>query len=371
MKRIVCIVIISVLSVVFIGYGLFYFYEAYERENKNGIPIVKIGAILPLSGKVAVFGDWMKNGMNLALNEFNENYPDYKGKIEIIFEDSKFEAKTGITAMYKLKNSDNVDIFISTMSNISKPIIDANLTGNPILLQDVTYPKITEGRRNVFRHFISSDEEGKTLASEVRKAMLDSCGFLYQNDETGAGAKIFFEQGLKDNNISYESYAIEASGENKSIIAKALAKSSNCITVFAYGSPWISTIKTLKELNYKGRIFTNTAMYIKPWRDAVSGATDNITFTHPKIDENSNFSKKYKELFKEEAPIEAAYGYDLIKIITESFLKSVENKSRVVEEIYKINEFKGAFGITKIPENKDIKTTIYTSSFDKNGNLHE
>ena len=36
---------------------------------------IKIGAILPLTGPVAAFGQWAKNGIDLGLEEYNNNHP--------------------------------------------------------------------------------------------------------------------------------------------------------------------------------------------------------------------------------------------------------------------------------------------------------
>jgi ABC-type branched-subunit amino acid transport system substrate-binding protein len=47
---------------------------------------VKIGAILPMTGGAASYGDWMRKGMNIAVDEINKKAPN---SLTLIIEDSK------------------------------------------------------------------------------------------------------------------------------------------------------------------------------------------------------------------------------------------------------------------------------------------
>lgn len=103
--------------------------------------VIKIGAILPLSGPVAMFGDWARKGMEIALEDINLE----EVKIEVLFEDSKLDAKEGIIAYNKLVNIDNAGLIISAKSSVSVPLIPIVREDEKVLLlQDVTFPEITK-----------------------------------------------------------------------------------------------------------------------------------------------------------------------------------------------------------------------------------
>ena len=62
-------------------------------------PKIKIGALLPLSGDAAAYGENVKQGIELALKGTN---------FEVIYEDGKCEGPDAVTAIQKLINLDGV-----------------------------------------------------------------------------------------------------------------------------------------------------------------------------------------------------------------------------------------------------------------------
>src|SRR3989344_5944536 len=65
-----------------------------------------VGAILPLTGPSAIWGESVRNGMELAL----ENHPE----IKVVFEDSKGTAVDGISA-YRALETKKPDVFVSSL----------------------------------------------------------------------------------------------------------------------------------------------------------------------------------------------------------------------------------------------------------------
>jgi ABC-type branched-subunit amino acid transport system substrate-binding protein len=53
---------------------------------------IKIGGILPMTGNAASYGEWMRNGMNIAVDEISKKWTDRK--LVLIYEDSKSNPKT-------------------------------------------------------------------------------------------------------------------------------------------------------------------------------------------------------------------------------------------------------------------------------------
>src|SRR5436190_228397 len=88
-RNIKIIVTIVIVLAVLIGA---YIVLNKSKENVSSKPI-KLVAILPLTGSGADQAEWIKRGFEMALEEVN---PKSKNKIEVIFEDSKGEAKIAI-----------------------------------------------------------------------------------------------------------------------------------------------------------------------------------------------------------------------------------------------------------------------------------
>lgn len=80
--------------------------------------VIKIGAILPLSGPAADSGQQMRNGYRTALKELEKKGWILNGrKIELIIEDGKGDPATSVAAMEKLVTKDKVEIILGTISS--------------------------------------------------------------------------------------------------------------------------------------------------------------------------------------------------------------------------------------------------------------
>ena len=96
-----------------------------ETPKENEKPVVKIGAILPLSGSYAATGEASKKAMLLALEDnIKENN---KYKYEIIFEDNQMKPSKAAVITNKLVNADKVDVlssFFSAQGFVVAPIAE-------------------------------------------------------------------------------------------------------------------------------------------------------------------------------------------------------------------------------------------------------
>jgi len=322
---------------------------------------IKIGAILPLTGKVAVFGEWIKNGMEMALECARK---EKNGNMVVIYEDSRMDAKTGVLALNKLLTVDKVDIVVSAMSKVSIPLIPiVEKKQMPLILLDVTYPQITQKGKMLFRHFIQSDREASILAKHaITYLKIKRAGVLYVNDEAGLGAKeaflrVFSKLGGEISQV--ENFDFTAT-DMKSQISKIMSAQVDAIYLFGNGPSWAVCLKQIRELGYSGKILTNTAMYIPNFRKlAGDSAIEGVYFTYPYMDLKyksvQRFVERYHKRYGFYPPIESAYAWDIIHWIAKA--QSLKGKS-IYEKLLSVKELSSAFGEIQIPEDRDIKTKV-------------
>ncbi len=118
----VLIVIVLALIIVSLSYITFTGFNVLESEKK----VIKIGAVLPLTGTSADAGDYIRKGLLLAQEEINKNS---KNNYVLIFEDSLYSPQTAVTAFNKLENIDKIDFLVPYGSSISMalaPIAEKN-----------------------------------------------------------------------------------------------------------------------------------------------------------------------------------------------------------------------------------------------------
>ena len=152
MKNIKYIVLsICVLALVTLG---------FTRLHTLNPELVKVGIILPLSGEVSSLGENAKNGALLAFSELSTST---KEKIQLIFEDDKFDAKNTVSAFNKLINFDKASIiicFASTPCAAVAPLADQQ----KIPLIAIASAPVQINHNYVVRLELSTFQEGKVLA---------------------------------------------------------------------------------------------------------------------------------------------------------------------------------------------------------------
>jgi branched-chain amino acid transport system substrate-binding protein len=82
---------------------------------------LRIGAVFPLSGANADYGDLYMGGTELAVSHLNADHI-LKGRLSIIYEDSQALPQQGVLAINKLVNVEKVSYVLSAFTGVSKAI---------------------------------------------------------------------------------------------------------------------------------------------------------------------------------------------------------------------------------------------------------
>lgn len=152
----------------------------------------KVGAILPLSGGTAFFGEAMKVGFEYA----KEDLGDKASNVEIIFEDSEGLPATGVSSYNKLVNIDSVDVLISALSRISVPLVDRAATDEvPLILTLVSSMNaISADNPWVYRIFQNAELVGNNHFPVYEDLRIKKLGLISVNDEYGKSVTEFIEK---------------------------------------------------------------------------------------------------------------------------------------------------------------------------------
>ena len=172
MKYIVGIIIVAVLM-----WGAFNVFKggapsptdegATKKESVAGETStegkIKIGFMGPLTGDASTYGESIKRGVDLAWKQWRQD------NVEIIYEDSKCEAKEAATAANKLISLDHVVAIIgeacSSATLAAAPVANENKV---ILISPAsTSPELTDAGEFVFRTIPSDALQGYFAAKLV------------------------------------------------------------------------------------------------------------------------------------------------------------------------------------------------------------
>jgi branched-chain amino acid transport system substrate-binding protein len=150
---------------------------------------VKVGVILPLTGKLDRFGEMERESFLMAAQEINAAGGVQGNEVDLIIEDTAGDPGVGRTAMDKLTSKDGVACVVGGISSTVVWTIAAVAQDRrvPFLINTASADKITEqGWDYVFRLSTPTSEQPRTLASFLTQiARVKTAAILYQDGPFG------------------------------------------------------------------------------------------------------------------------------------------------------------------------------------------
>jgi len=166
--------------------------QAWGQEGSK--EPIKIGHFGSMTGKEATFGQSTDNGIRLALEEINKQ-GGFKGRpLDVITYDDKGESKEAGTAVTRLVTNDKVTAVLgevaSSLSLAGGQVCEQH--GVPMISPSSTNPRVTAGKKMVFRVCFTDPVQAAALAAFVRENLkLTKAAILF--DQTQA-----YSKGLRD-----------------------------------------------------------------------------------------------------------------------------------------------------------------------------
>jgi branched-chain amino acid transport system substrate-binding protein len=149
----------------------------------------KVGVLLPLTGKLAVFGEIEKKSYLLALQEINSEGGINGKEIELLMEDTAGKPDSGRSAIQKLITQDNALVVCGGISSSVtwKAAASAQKQKTPFVVNTASADKITEqGWPYIFRTNPPASEYPQALSSFLKKAArVKTASIVYENTPSG------------------------------------------------------------------------------------------------------------------------------------------------------------------------------------------
>ncbi len=358
-KVIIGILLIIVLSLLLTGCQTTQ--EGQKDTNEKGKQL-KVGAILPLSGSGAVFGENMRRAMELA----KEDLANRGINIEIIYEDNKLKPKKSVTAYKKLTNVDNVDVVISIFSRTSVPLVSqAKQDEISLFLTGVAASGLPEESPHIFRFAYRSEQYADILQTVPEN--FSEMALFYVNDEYGVSAVKDIKQRAEQKGIDIvveETFNPEQTDYRSQLSKIKQAKPDGIIHLMGVPSTVVSFLKQKKELNIKIPLFdsgTHLSSYrpfVPSLKNLSEGArSQSLPFLLGKT--GNEFRTKYQEKYGEEPPgWVTPFGYDTIKLIGKATQGEKLDSSEITQRLRDYGTYESLNGPIKIQDNGEINPPL-------------
>jgi branched-chain amino acid transport system substrate-binding protein len=227
---------------------------------------IKVGVVLPLTGKLAKFGEIENKSFIMAAEEINAAGGINGKKIELIIEDTTGKPDVGRSAIEKLITQDKVPLigggYSSSVTWATIAVAQQNKV--PFLVNTGSADKITEqGWDYIFRLNPPVSEYPEAFADFAKEIGKDikSVAILHENSLFGqSGSKKFVKQAealgmevlIKE---GYEAGAVDF----KPLLVKAKSKKPDLVYMISYIMDASLLMRQSKELNLNPKLFVGGA----------------------------------------------------------------------------------------------------------------
>ena len=357
-KKIIGISVAAILALSLAGCG-----GNTSKKEAAGGQTAKIGLMDALTGNAAVYGKSVQEGVQLAVDEINNN-PDNKIKIEVVTEDTGGEKGQAMNAMNKLVHKDNVLAIIGPLLSgeafASGPV--AQQAGVTMIGATLTADGITNIGDVIFRTCLP---ESMAIPAAVKRAHtvygFKTVAILYSNnnDQLVSGYKSF-QKSLDE--IGVQTLTVQTFADKdtdfSAQLTKIAATKPDILVVASHYKEGSLILKKAREMGMNMPVIGSNGFNSPALVDGAGVASNNVIvgspwFPNKPDDKVQSFRKAYVAKYNHEPDQFSAQGYDAVYMVYHTLQTTGNTTDRKV--------FKKAFG-----EMKDFVGVAGNVKFDAN-----
>ena len=127
-------------------------------------PALRIGAILPLTGDSATYGQGVQNAILMALDTLP---PDLRAQMKVTFEDDGLKPTQAVSAFQKLASKDQINLVINLSSGTGKALAPVAEQRKVPFISISSDARISAGSNCTVNFWITPEAEAKAMVPEV------------------------------------------------------------------------------------------------------------------------------------------------------------------------------------------------------------
>lgn len=344
------------------------------KKEGGGEKVIKIGAILPLSGANALTGQDNLNGIKLAVKEYNES-GKLPGKIELIPMDDRSTPSEGVAAAQKLVSNDKVSAIIGPFNTpVALAVKDITFqAGVPTLTTGSAADTLTAtNNKYIFRAHMYNGLQSKQFAKYIGKDLgLKNVCFLYENTDWGKGldssmtkllegygTKVLLHEGFNPGTVDFMAPLTKIKQANPDAIV--------CISMITESA---IIAKQARDSGIKGEKFLGLGGWDEQTMSKLAnGAEEGIRFIQwfstEKRPAAKKFADDYKAAYNRDATSFGAQGYTPAKVLLEAVVRAGSgDREAIRNEIEKTKDLEAPIGIITFDKNHEAITDIFMNEW--------
>ncbi|MEL7568729.1 MAG: ABC transporter substrate-binding protein, partial [Bacillota bacterium] len=310
---------------------------------------VKIGLIAPLTGSSRSGGESMKKGVELAVNNINENGGIGGHKLTLIIRDDKGISSQAVKVAKDLIFLDNVEAIIGPFNSDSCLAI-MGLVNNlevPLITPIAMADNINLANDYVFRNTLGASASQMkinsfTKSSQDEYILLEgfgskTIGILWQGDKWGEEMQEIvlsdlIDLGREDALLFSEPFEIGGS-DFSSFFKNHKDNYPDLMYIVSSGSESIDIVKAGREQDYKGLFYGEGGFNYETFDEELLEYADGCIFStqwHPSFSTPMSdvFLEAYMQTYNDVPNMFTAISYEAVYILKDSLVPIIHNLSR-------------------------------------------
>ncbi|MDE2020421.1 MAG: ABC transporter substrate-binding protein [Patescibacteria group bacterium] len=307
-----------------------------------------IGAIFPLTGANATYGEMAQKGIALAL----KNLPEH---IKVVYEDDQFQSAPALSAYEKLKAA-GVKVFFTIGSQVSSTIgPEAVKDGLMNFELTAVTPKYADGSPLTCRAALTVEPSAEVLYGYIQKHHLERIALFVTNDAQGAA----YDSALTRMTASTSAHIVDRErytlNENdfRSEISRIEAAHPDALVLISPGQQAEEILTQLHQLNFKGKILSNNWTIENAALKNLSLANGTVFSDYSYGAATSSADSAAVSMFKNEfaaaygdaqPPVVAATAYDAVTLIATAVGNGLTGPAAISNFVSNTKNFQGISG---------------------------
>ncbi|WP_094545924.1 ABC transporter substrate-binding protein [Petroclostridium xylanilyticum] len=312
-------------------------------SQANASKTIKLATAAPMTGDYAQYGEYSKEGLEMALEEINKNGGVLGKQIELVYGDDKGDPKEAVSVAQKFVNDKGIvgvlGHFFSGATLAAGPIYEQN--GVPTLAIASTNPDVPKIGEYVFRINVGDNYQGMQLAKWLyEKKGIKRVAVVYDNNDYGKGVSDVFMKTFKELGgeiATVESYIGGQEKDFNVIVTKIKASKAEAIMMASYPTEGALIAQQARNNGLDIPFICTDSIYtddfIKLGGKAVEEAIV-VSYFHPSDPrpEVQEFIKKFKAKYGKEPNSWSPYAYDAMYVMVDAIKRAGSTDKKAIQK---------------------------------------
>jgi len=326
---------------------------------------IKLGAVLPLTGHAAVYGQAIKKGIDLAYEQAKQT-PEF-AKLDLTTVDSGSAPERAKTELRRVYKDGAIAAIGGVTSAEALAMVEVSDEESHVLVSpSASLPQLSGISSNFFRVFPSDFSEGTVMARYAVDNVRLRTGVVLAKEETYAKGiqKVFADEFQRKGGKILETIEFpENTSDFAALADRVVTLKPDFVYVAAYAREISQIIRELRKQQYGGIILTTSSFAAAATIAETGAAAEGAYFTQtvfqtegPKVPQRvQEFVRAFRERYHEDPDLYAAHGYDALNVMLEAYRQGGQTALSFWKGMRSVRDFAGVTGVLQFDEKGDVQ----------------